>query len=151
MIRFSYQQTDGTIVCSKTYKCQVDQTSPEKDIAIGTVVDDWVLSISEPLTLSEKPLNRNDSLVCYGYPGNYNLIKTSGTFSCLKNISVQDAYQNIHTRTNSLKCYLPVESGNSGSPIINNQGYVVGVVFCTNPEKNITHAINISDVFFVSN
>jgi len=150
MIQFYYQETDGTTIPSKMYKCQIHTINLEKDIAIGTVNDNWVLSVAKPLVLSEKTPTRNDCIDCYGYPNNnIDLIKISGNLINHDNISVRDNFNNNLFVTDSLKCNLPIDHGNSGSPLINNEGSVVGIVFAGNLKNHTAYAIKTSDILFV--
>jgi len=148
-IQFSYQQTDGTIIYSKYYQCQVDLLDPEKDIAIGIANNNWVLLISQPLNLSQKKVDKNQTVTCCGYPGANDFVSTTGTFSNLEDISVQDKFKNIRSIKNTLHCEIVIKPGNSGGPLITDTNQVVGVICGSNPIKNTASAINMLDVYFV--
>ncbi|MDD3002868.1 MAG: serine protease [Candidatus Shapirobacteria bacterium] len=148
-IQFSYQQADSSIIYSKEYKCQVDLIDPEKDIATGIVNDNWVLSISQPLNLSQKKVDKNQTVTCYGYPADNDFVSTTGTFSSLENISIQDKFQNNRSIKNALKFKMIIKPGNSGGPVITDTNYLVGIICSSNPLKNTSHAINTLDAYFV--
>ena len=148
-IQFSYQQTDGSTIFSKEYKCQVDLLDPQKDIATGIVIDRWALSISQPLNLSQKKIDKNQTVTCCGYPGANDFVSTTGTFSNLEDISVQDKFKNIRPIKNALHCEIVIKPGNSGGPLITDTNQVVGIICGSNPIKNTASAINMLDVYFV--
>jgi V8-like Glu-specific endopeptidase len=144
-IQFSFQQADETVY-SKFYTCQVLVLNPKEDIAIGTIKDCQFKPIVKPLCFSVKKLNTNDPISCYGYPTDQNFIKTSGTFSCLKDTSAKDIFGNTLLIKNSLKCDISIDHGNSGSPLIDNDGFVVGMISSSCFKNHTAYAIDIAKI-----
>lgn len=150
-IQFSYQQTNGSTVYSKEYECQVDLFDPGKDIATGIVTDRWPLSISQPLNLSLEELSENQKIICCGFPDAKDFVSTTGTFSELEDVNIQDNFKNTRSLKNCPKFKIITKPGNSGSPLITDNNNVVGVVFGNNPIKNTASSISMVDIFFILN
>jgi len=123
---------------------EVVSVSPDRDIALLKVADEDLDFIRQELgSVPYLPLGNSDSLfrsdevLALGYPlGQQSLKSTSGIISGREHHLVQTS--------------APINQGNSGGPLINSRGEVVGINEANVPSaQNVGYAIPINDVKIV--
>lgn len=95
-------------------------TDPRRDLALLAVARE----IGPPLTFRDQPpLRRGESVVTYGFP-------LSGLLSSGPTLTTGDvsALAGLRDNPTNLQISAPVQPGNSGGPLLDSQGHVVGVV-----------------------
>lgn len=95
-------------------------TDPRRDLALLSVPRE----IGPPLTFRDQPpLRRGESVVTYGFP-------LSGLLSSGPTLTTGDvsALAGLRDNPTNLQISAPVQPGNSGGPLLDSQGHVVGVV-----------------------
>jgi hypothetical protein len=95
-------------------------------ISIDTANDLAVVKISvttKPLTIRSKPLKKGEAVFTIGYPH----IDVQGTESKVTD-GVTSALSGLRGDPRFVQISVPVQSGNSGGPLMDTQGHVVGVV-----------------------
>ncbi|WP_174616170.1 S1C family serine protease [Virgibacillus ihumii] len=102
------------------YKADVEHTYPSVDLAVLDVEDQNL----PHLQLAENPDYKTDTPIYFiGNPLRFNGIANKGTI--IDSITLSDWQQPV------VMLDAPVYNGNSGSPVINQDGKVIGVVFAT--------------------
>jgi putative serine protease PepD len=106
-----------------TYRAQLVGSDRSTDLAVIKV--DAPSSVLEPLRLGDSSsLNVGDSVVAIGSPFGLEGSVTSGIVSALNR---QMTAPNRFTITNSIQTDAAINHGNSGGPLLNAQGRVIGV------------------------
>jgi S1-C subfamily serine protease len=106
-----------------TYSADVVGTDASTDLAVIKV--DAPASLLQPLRLADSSsLNVGDSVVAIGSPFGLEGTVTSGIVSALNR---QMRAPNRFTITNSIQTDAAINHGNSGGPLLNAQGLVIGV------------------------
>ncbi len=98
----------------------VDATDRKRDLAVLTVAKDF----GPPLTFRDAPpVQRGETVVTYGFPllG----LLSSGPTLTTGNVS---ALSGIRDNPDNFQISAPVQPGNSGGPLLDNQANVIGVV-----------------------
>ena len=113
--------------------------SPDHDLAIVTVSD--TLTVWLPLALEEP--NAGMPVTVSGYPKAKALALTNGTV--IEDIDGQDLYGESRVVLTTAK----VQHGNSGGPMVNALGVVVGIVFAVTVGSNTGLAIPVSTLHSV--
>jgi S1-C subfamily serine protease len=98
---------------------------PSADVAILAVPN-----LPPPLAFAETPAKTGDSVVMLGYPGGGTFTATPARIRENIQLSGPDIYQDPQTVTRDVYTIrAPVEQGNSGGPLIDLNGNVLGLVF----------------------
>ena len=95
-------------------------TDPRRDLALLAVPRE----IGPPLTFRDQPpLRRGETVVTYGFP-------LSGLLSSGPTLTTGDvsALAGLRDNPTNVQISAPVQPGNSGGPLLDSQGHVVGVV-----------------------
>jgi S1-C subfamily serine protease len=119
---------------SETLPASVVVYDPKRDIAVLSVP-----GLDAPaLTFSQTPAGTGDPAVVLGYPedGPFN-VRTARVRS-RDTASGNDIYGNGNVRRNIYSIYAAVRSGNSGGPLLADNGTVLGVVFATALDSRTT-------------
>lgn len=114
------------------------------NIAVLSIDKDYVTSIAQFGNSNKVKLS--DTLYAVGRPvnNNRNLLVTKGFLSNKDFIDVKVDKQNY--AMNVLKTNTSVSKGDSGAPLCNKKGLVVGIVFSKLSGKNVTYAMPINDI-----
>ena len=120
------QATSITVSCNgqPPVRAAVTSSSPTVDLAVLTAVAD--LGTNTYLELSPSQPGLGDDVFTIGYPTPALLGRdpkyTNGTVSALSGVGGDASF---------LQISVPVQPGNSGGPLVNEQGEVIGVVVAT--------------------
>jgi S1-C subfamily serine protease len=109
----------------QTYDAVVVSYDPQADISILDVPG----LQSAPLPFAEAPAQTGTDAVVMGYPGGGDFVATPARVREIIELNGPDIY---HTQTVTREVYTirgSVRQGNSGGPMINREGQVLGVVF----------------------
>jgi S1-C subfamily serine protease len=109
----------------QTYDASVVSYDPQADISILDVPG----LPSAPLSFAETPAHTGTDAVVMGYPGGGDFVATPARVREVIELNGPDIY---HTQTVTREVYTirgSVRQGNSGGPMINRDGQVLGVVF----------------------
>jgi S1-C subfamily serine protease len=107
----------------KTYKATLVGSDPSSDLAVVKV--DAPASLLEPLSLGDSSkVAVGDDVVAIGSPFGLEGSVTSGIVSALQR---DITAPNNFTISNAIQTDAPINHGNSGGPLLNAQGEVVGV------------------------
>jgi S1-C subfamily serine protease len=109
----------------QTYDAVVVSYDPQADISILDVPG----LQSAPLSFAEAPAQTGTDAVVMGYPGGGDFVATPARVREIIELNGPDIY---HTQTVTREVYTirgSVRQGNSGGPMINRDGQVLGVVF----------------------
>jgi len=104
----------------ETMKAKVVKTDPANDVALLKVD-----LVSQPMKLSDKS-EKGDQVLTIGFP----LISTQGKESKVTFGNI-NALSGIQGDVRFLQIDVPIQPGNSGGPLINEDGEVVGIVTAT--------------------
>ena len=102
------------------FPARVDVVDRRRDLALMTVPD----SVGPALTFRDSPpVQRGEAVVTYGFP-------LSGLLSSDPNLSTGtvNALRGLSDNPMNLQIQAPVQPGNSGGPLLDSQGNVIGVV-----------------------
>ncbi|MBA2613256.1 MAG: trypsin-like peptidase domain-containing protein [Bacteroidetes bacterium] len=92
---------------------------PKLDIAILKIIDSKVVKAWDvPFTFSEKPTDIGEKVYTLGYPRK-DVVYGEGSLSSLSG---------YYNDTTMYQISIPVNPGNSGGPLLNDQGNVIGVI-----------------------
>lgn len=126
----------------KKYKAKVLVSDKDNDVSI-LQIDDPKFKSLEPLKYSFKTgsaTNPGASVFSIGYPM-FNVLGIEPKFSDGK-ISSKTGYKNS---VNSFQTTVPIQPGNSGSPLFNDRGEVIGIANAIIKDAdNVSYAIKIS-------
>ena len=105
-----------------------DGRSVDVDVAsVSHTADLAIVEVSEPLddigTLDTEALNAGDPVTAVGYPGGGQLKFTTGDFVD------RDINPELDTTEAVIRFTAPIAPGNSGGPLLNEDGRIAGVVF----------------------
>lgn len=114
------QDISITLQSGETLKAKVLKTDPANDVALLKVD-----MSSEPMKLSDKS-EKGDQVMTIGYP----LISTQGKESKVTFGNI-NALSGVQGDVRFLQIDVPIQPGNSGGPLINDQGEVIGIVTAT--------------------
>jgi S1-C subfamily serine protease len=115
-------------------------SSEEKDLAVIK------LSISDtlPLTLASTLPRKGDLTVAFGAPKGLSFTASEGIVSAIR---TEDFPQEWPKASAIIQTSTPISSGNSGGPLVNNRGEVVGVnTFVMVTGQNLNFAISANDI-----
>ena len=103
-------------------------------VSYDPAVDIAILAVGNlpppPLAFAKEKANSGDNVVVLGYPGGGNFTATPARIRELIKLSGPDIYRDPQPVTRYVyTIYANVEQGNSGGPLIDLNGKVVGVVF----------------------
>ncbi|HEX3349416.1 MAG TPA: trypsin-like peptidase domain-containing protein [Acetobacteraceae bacterium] len=104
----------------KTADARVLATDARRDLAVLSVPDGF----APPLTFrANPPVTRGDTVVVYGFP-------LSGLLSAGPTLTTGNvnALSGFHDDPLEFQISAPVQPGNSGGPLLDGQGHVIGVV-----------------------
>ena len=119
---------DGTLN-SRGYPLKVVRKSPTADLAILTTAD--LEDIDRPaLKLEKKNPGEGSEVYTLGYPGASGSITMNITDGIITAI-------NMGARTPLIQTDAVVNPGNSGGPLINSKGKVIGVVYSKSVRENV--------------
>ncbi|MFV8048882.1 acid resistance serine protease MarP [Mycobacterium sp. 48b] len=109
----------------KTYDAGVVSYDPNADISILDVPD---LPIT-PLQFAEQPAPKGTDAVVMGYPGGGDFLATPARVREIIELNGPDIYRSTTVTREVYTVRGTVRQGNSGGPMINRAGKVLGVVF----------------------
>jgi S1-C subfamily serine protease len=109
----------------KTYDAGVVSYDPNADISILDVPD---LPIT-PLQFAEQPAPKGTDAVVMGYPGGGDFLATPARVREIIELNGPDIYRTTTVTREVYTVRGTVRQGNSGGPMINRAGKVLGVVF----------------------
>jgi S1-C subfamily serine protease len=109
----------------KKYDATVVSYDPNADISILDVRD---LPL-QPLVFADEPAKTGTDAVVLGYPGGGDLAATPARVREIIELSGPDIYKTTTVNREVYTIRGPVRQGNSGGPMINRAGQVIGVVF----------------------
>jgi S1-C subfamily serine protease len=123
---------------NKIYSTDIILSDPKNDLAILKINDDLFNGFDDiPYTIKKQVSNMGTTVYALGYP----LIDTMGESIKLTNgiISSKMGYQGDITQ---YQLSVPVQPGNSGGPLFDKDGYLVGVINAKHRNaENATYAI----------
>lgn len=109
----------------ETYEAWVVSYDPDADISILDVPDLPV----PPLVFAESPAPQGTDAVVMGYPGGGDFLATPARVREIIELNGPDIYQKTTVTREVYTVRGTVRQGNSGGPMINRAGKVLGVVF----------------------
>ncbi len=112
-------------VDGETYDAGVVSYDPNADISILDVPD----LPSPPLAFAEKPAPTGTDAVVMGYPGGGDFVATPARVREIIELNGPDIYRSATVTREVYTIRGTVRQGNSGGPMINRSGKVLGVVF----------------------
>lgn len=138
----------------RKFKASIEAVSPSNDLALLAVDDKGAVASIHVLPLEEKSSNLawGDDLVALGYPNGWkDMYVSPGKFAytCPLQEILPHLDQGLMPGEDPnrllLETYAHVEGGNSGGPILNSQGHVVGVIGISNL-RNKAEATPVEDL-----
>nr|WP_090342360.1 acid resistance serine protease MarP [Mycolicibacterium malmesburyense]CRL72766.1 hypothetical protein CPGR_02463 [Mycolicibacterium malmesburyense] len=109
----------------QTYDAFVVSYDPQADISILDVPD----LPSAPLSFAQTPATTGTDAVVMGYPGGGNFVATPARVREIIELSGPDIYRTTTVEREVYTIRGTVRQGNSGGPMIDREGQVLGVVF----------------------
>ena len=109
----------------KKYDATVVSYDPDADISILDVPNLPV----QPLVFSQQPAKSGTDAVVLGYPGGGEFVATPARIREIIELSGPDIYKSTTVNREVYTIRGTVRQGNSGGPMINRAGQVIGVVF----------------------
>ena len=125
----------------QTYEATVVAYDPDADISILDVPN---LPL-QPLVFADQPAKTGTDAVVLGFPGGGDFVATPARVREIIELSGPDIYK---TKTVNREVYTirgTVRQGNSGGPMINRSGQVIGVVFGAGVDDNDTGFVMTTD------
>jgi S1-C subfamily serine protease len=117
-----------------SYDATVVSFDPTVDVAILAVPN----LPPKPLAFVDAPVSAGTEAIVMGYPGGGGFVATPATIRELIELEGPDIYRNATIRREVYTVRASVEQGNSGGPLINLNGQVLGVVFGAAVDDNDT-------------
>ena len=118
----------------KTYTATVVSYDPNADISILDVPD----LPQQPLVFADQPARSGTDAVVLGYPGGGSFVATPARVREIIELSGPDIYKSTTVNREVYTIRGTVRQGNSGGPMINRAGQVIGVVFGAAVDDNDT-------------
>jgi S1-C subfamily serine protease len=118
----------------KKYDATVISYDPDADISILDVPN---LPL-EPLVFADQPAKTGTDAVVLGYPGGGDFVATPARVREIIELSGPDIYKSTTVNREVYTIRGVVRQGNSGGPMINRAGQVIGVVFGAAVDDNDT-------------
>jgi S1-C subfamily serine protease len=116
------------------YKATVVSYDPTVDIAILAVPN----LPPKPLAFADAPVSAGTEAIVMGYPGGGGFVATPARIRELIELNGPDIYRTATINREVYTVRASVEQGNSGGPLINLNGQVLGVVFGAAVDDNDT-------------
>ncbi|MCV7259571.1 acid resistance serine protease MarP [Mycobacterium shimoidei] len=116
------------------YDATVVSYDPNADVAILAVPN----LASSPLAFAEHPVKGGDDALVLGYPGGGGFVATPARIRDVIKLSGPDIYRNSTVEREVYTVRAIVEQGNSGGPMIDLNGKVLGMVFGAAVDDNDT-------------
>ena len=107
------------------YDATVVSYDPSVDIAILKVLN----LPPGPLAFADTPVTSGTDAIVMGYPGGGGFVATPARIRELIELSGPDIYRNATVNREVYTVRASVEQGNTGGPLIDTNGQVLGVVF----------------------
>ena len=117
-----------------TYTATVVSYDPNADISILDVPN----LPQQPLVFADQPARSGTDAVVLGYPGGGNFVATPARVREIIELSGPDIYKSTTVNREVYTIRGVVRQGNSGGPMINRAGQVIGVVFGAAVDDNDT-------------
>ena len=118
----------------KKFDATVVSYDPDADISILDVPN----LPQEPLVFAEQPAKTGTDAVVLGYPGGGDFVATPARVREIIELSGPDIYKSTTINREVYTIRGTVRQGNSGGPMINRAGQVIGVVFGAAVDDNDT-------------
>ena len=118
----------------KKYDATVISYDPDADISILDVPN----LPQEPLVFADQPAKTGTDAVVLGYPGGGEFVATPARVREIIELSGPDIYKSTTVNREVYTIRGVVRQGNSGGPMINRAGQVIGVVFGAAVDDNDT-------------
>lgn len=115
------RESDSVIAENETYgrlKAKIVYSDPSNDIAILQIVSKFKLKTSLPFTISGREADLGENVYTLGYPRE-DIVFGEGSIS---------ASSGFQRNQNAYQISVPVNPGNSGGPLLNAQGDLIGMV-----------------------
>ncbi|MEI6253524.1 MAG: acid resistance serine protease MarP [Mycobacteriaceae bacterium] len=125
----------------KKFDATVVSYDPNADISILDVPD---LPL-QPLVFADEPAKTGTDAVVLGYPGGGDFAATPARVREIIELSGPDIYKTTTVNREVYTIRGPVRQGNSGGPMINRAGQVIGVVFGAAVDDNDTGFVLTTD------
>lgn len=125
----------------KTYEATVVSYDPAADISILDVPN----LPQQPLVFAQEPAKTGTDAVVLGYPGGGDFVATPARVREIIELNGPDIYKTITVNREVYTIRGPVRQGNSGGPMINRAGQVIGVVFGAAVDDNDTGFVMTTD------
>ena len=125
----------------KNYDATVVSYDPNADISILDVPN----LPQSPLVFAEEPAKTGTDAVVLGYPGGGDFAATPARVREIIELSGPDIYKSTTVNREVYTIRGPVRQGNSGGPMINRAGQVIGVVFGAAVDDNDTGFVMTTD------
>jgi S1-C subfamily serine protease len=118
----------------KTYEATVVSYDPDADISILDVPN----LPQRPLVFAEQPAKTGTDAIVLGFPGGGEFAATPARVREIIELSGPDIYKSTTVNREVYTIRGTVRQGNSGGPMINRSGEVIGVVFGAAVDDNDT-------------
>ena len=125
----------------KKYDATVVSYDPNADISILDVPN----LPQEPLVFAEEPAKTGTDAVVLGYPGGGEFVATPARVREIIELSGPDIYKTTTVNREVYTIRGLVRQGNSGGPMVNRAGQVIGVVFGAAVDDNDTGFVMTTD------